>query len=105
MSNHVFCLCGEKGNQDAQSQVSDVGSIPIARSITHDDSIVLTPLHQLNTATKLGFLVPCWSQLMNWSQCASARSWTQIMDAAIIGRCLGVDHLNPSSLNFDLENR
>jgi hypothetical protein len=40
------------------SQTSDVGSIPIARSITHDDSIVLTPLNQLNTATKLGVLVP-----------------------------------------------
>ncbi len=35
-----------------------MGSIPIARSITHDDSIVLTPLNQLNTATKLGVLVP-----------------------------------------------
>jgi hypothetical protein len=40
------------------SQASDVGSIPIARSITHDDSIVLTPLNQLNTATKQGVLVP-----------------------------------------------
>ena len=39
------------------TQTSDLGSIPIARSITHDDSIVLTPLDQLNTATKLGFLV------------------------------------------------
>jgi len=27
MSNHLFCLCGEKGNQDAQSQVSDLGSV------------------------------------------------------------------------------
>ena len=33
-------------------------SIPIVRSITHDDSIVLTPLNQLNAATELGFLVP-----------------------------------------------
>ncbi len=39
-----------------------MGSIPIARSITHDDSIVLTPLTSLNTATKLGVLVPWWSQ-------------------------------------------
>src|SRR5467141_3517357 len=44
------------------SQASDVGSIPIARSITHDDSIVLTPLNQLNTAIKPGILVPRWSQ-------------------------------------------
>ena len=40
------------------AQISGMGSIPIARSITHDDSIVLTPLNQLNTATKLGVLVP-----------------------------------------------
>ena len=40
------------------SQASDVGSIPIARSITHDDSIVLTPLDQLDTAIKLVVLVP-----------------------------------------------
>jgi hypothetical protein len=32
-------------------QVSDVGSIPIARSITLDDSIVLTPPSLLNKAT------------------------------------------------------
>jgi len=44
------------------SQASDVGSIPIARSRTHDDSIVLTPLNPLNTAIKLGVLVPWWSQ-------------------------------------------
>jgi hypothetical protein len=31
------------------SQASDVGSIPIARSITHDDSIVLTRLTYLNS--------------------------------------------------------
>ncbi len=30
----------------------------VDRSITHDDSIVLTPLNQLNTATKSGVLVP-----------------------------------------------
>jgi len=40
------------------SQASDVGSITIARSINHDDSIVLTSLNQLNTATKFGVLVP-----------------------------------------------
>jgi len=39
------------------SQASDVGSIPIARSISLD-SIVLTPLDQLNTAIKLVVLVP-----------------------------------------------
>jgi len=44
------------------SQVSDVGSIPIARSINHDDSIVLTPLTPLKRPIKQGFLVPRWSQ-------------------------------------------
>ena len=40
------------------SQASALGSTPIARSITHDDSIVLTPLNQLNTHTEWGVLVP-----------------------------------------------
>src|SRR2546429_7307952 len=44
------------------SQASDQGSIPIARSITHDDSIVLTPLSPLISAIKPGFLVSRWSQ-------------------------------------------
>jgi|SRR5580658_4502425 hypothetical protein len=44
------------------SQASDVSSIPIARSITHDDSIVLTPLNPLISAIKPGF-GPRWSQL------------------------------------------
>jgi hypothetical protein len=39
-----------------------VGSIPIARSITHDDSIVLTPLNPLISAIKARVLVPRWSQ-------------------------------------------
>jgi hypothetical protein len=39
-----------------------MGSIPIARSITHDDSIVLTPLSPLISAIKPGVLVPRWSQ-------------------------------------------
>ena len=44
------------------SQASDVGSIPIARSINHDDSIVLTPLTPLKRPITQGFLVPRWSQ-------------------------------------------
>ncbi len=86
------------------TQASDMGSIPIARSITHDDSIVLTPLNQLNTATKFGVLVPCWSQEWigpNVPQPEVGRRWTP---QPSIGRCFGVDHLNPSFLNFDLEN-
>src|SRR5438105_8026179 len=56
-----------------------IGSIPIARSITHDDSIVPTPLNQLNTATKLGVLIPRWSQrnkLVPTSQSEVGRRWT-----------------------------
>jgi len=61
------------------SQASDVGSIPIARSINHD-SIVLSPLDQLNMATKLGV----WSHDgpnragINWSQCASVGRRRQV---------------------------
>ena len=40
------------------SQASDVGSIPIARSITHDDSVVLTPLNQLKYGHKIGRFGP-----------------------------------------------
>ena len=40
------------------TQASDMGSIPIARSINHDDSIVLTPLTSLKRSIKQGFLVP-----------------------------------------------
>jgi hypothetical protein len=40
------------------SQASDVGSIPIARSRNHDNSIVATPPTILSRAPKLGF----WSQ-------------------------------------------
>ncbi len=57
-SSIAFQLRHERARFTAPSQVSDVGSIPIARSITHDDSIVLTPLNQLNTATKLGGFGP-----------------------------------------------
>src|SRR5882757_11305581 len=72
------------------SQASDVGSIPIARSITYDDSIVLTPLNQLNTATKLGVLVP------NVPQPEVGSRWPP----PSIGSCLGVDH--PESIFFEL---
>src|SRR6267378_4834985 len=43
------------------SQTSDVGSIPIARSITHDDSIGLTHLKLLNLAKKWPVLDPKWT--------------------------------------------
>jgi hypothetical protein len=87
------------------SHASDVGSIPIARSINHDDSIVLTPLNQLNTAIK----PDVWSQdgpnEINWSQGASVRSWTQ-MDAAAINWTLPWRRSSESvSLNVELENR
>jgi len=62
--------------------VSDVGSIPIARSITHDDSIVLTPLNPLKRPIKQGFLVPEWSQRNNWSQLVSPKldaDWTPVL--------------------------
>jgi hypothetical protein len=40
------------------SQASDVGSIPIARSIIRDDSIVLAPLTPLKRPVKAMVLVP-----------------------------------------------
>src|SRR6266478_2324162 len=43
------------------SQASDVGSIPIARSITHDDSIGLAHLNCRNLAEKWPFLDPKWT--------------------------------------------
>src|SRR5205814_1596384 len=43
------------------AQCSDVGSIPIARSITHDDSIGLAHLNCLNLAEKWPFLDPSWT--------------------------------------------
>jgi hypothetical protein len=39
-----------------------MGSIPIARSITHDDSIGLTHLYCRNLAEKWPFLDPKWTQ-------------------------------------------
>ena len=43
---NLCVLCG----LEQASQASDVGSIPIARSITHDVSIALTRLTYLNPA-------------------------------------------------------
>ena len=48
------------------SQASDVGSIPIARSITHDDSIGLAHLNCRNLAEKWPFLDPKWTPV-NWT--------------------------------------
>src|SRR5580658_1557200 len=64
------------------SQASDVGSIPIARSINHDDSIVLTPLTPLTRPIKQGFLVPRWSQrneLVPTSQLEVGRRWPPVL--------------------------
>jgi len=64
------------------SQASDVGSIPIARSITHDDSIVLTPLAPLKRPIKQRFLVPRWSQrnkLVPTSQPEVGRRWPPVL--------------------------
>ena len=64
------------------SQASDVGSIPIARSINHDDSIVLTPLTPLKRPIKQEFLVPRWSQrneLVPTSQPEVGRRWTPVL--------------------------
>jgi len=50
------------------SQASDVGSIPIARSITHDDSIGLTHLNYPNPGRKWPFLDPKWTPVdVNWT--------------------------------------
>jgi len=62
--------------------VSDVGSIPIARSITHDDSIVLTPLTPLKRPIKPGLLVPSWSQrnkLVPTSEREVGLRWTPVL--------------------------
>ena len=64
------------------SQASDVGSIPIARSINHDDSIVLTPLTLLKKAIKPRVMVPRWSQrneLVPTSQPEVGRRWTPVL--------------------------
>ncbi len=64
------------------SQASDVGSIPIARSINRDDSSVLTPLTLLKKATKPRVLVPRWSQrneLVPTSQPEVRRRWTPVL--------------------------
>ena len=54
----------EKGIEKFKtSQASDVGSIPIARSINPDDSVALTLLNLSNETIKQGVLVPRWSQL------------------------------------------
>src|ERR1700730_10435641 len=45
------------------SQASDVGSIPIARSINPDDSIVLTPLTYQNPPEKRPVLDCSWTEL------------------------------------------
>src|SRR5216683_4601694 len=45
------------------SQASDVGSIPIARSINHDDSIDLTRLSYLNSIKKRRILDGSWTVL------------------------------------------
>jgi len=61
---------------------SDVGSIPIARSINRDDSIVLTPLTPAKRPIKQGFLVPRWSQrneLVPTSQPEVGRRWTPVL--------------------------
>ena len=74
---------GREGNRDVQaSQGSDVDSIPIARSINHDDSIVLTPLNPLNAAIKPLDLVPRGSQrnkLVPTSQPEVGRRWTPVL--------------------------
>ena len=57
------------------SQPSDMGSIPIARSISLDDSIVLTPLNPLISVIKPGVLVPGWSQRNKLVPTSDGRSW------------------------------
>jgi hypothetical protein len=54
------CYVGSKQLRKI-SQVSDLDSIPIARSITHDDSIGLAHLNCLNLAEKWPSLDPQWT--------------------------------------------
>jgi hypothetical protein len=69
-----------KGGHSIASQASDVDSIPIARSITHDDSIALQPNELVPNVHRLG---------------GAAINWTMIV----------IDHLSPSFLNFDRQDR
>jgi len=85
---------------------SDVGSIPIARSITHDDSIVLTAAKPTEYGHKIGGfwshdgpnrieLVPVFG--LRKLEADGRRHQLEAALASII--------LNPSFLNCDLENR
>src|SRR6266852_1072837 len=47
------------------TQISDVGSIPIARSINPDDSVDLTRLSSLNSTEKWPVLDGVWTVLMS----------------------------------------
>jgi len=61
------------------SQNSDLGSIPIARSITHDDSIGLTHVNWLNLAKKWPFLDTKWTPaVVNWTPTSR---WGKMMPA------------------------
>jgi hypothetical protein len=63
------------------SRASDVGSTPIARSINHDDSIVLTPLNPVKKPIKQGF----WggdgprNKLVPTSQPEVGRRWPPVL--------------------------
>ena len=57
---------GERGRAHP-SQPRDMGSIPIARSITHDDPIGLTRLSYLNPPRKWTVLDPKWTSGFNWT--------------------------------------
>ncbi len=56
------------------SQVSDVGSIPMARSITHHDSIGLTHLKLLHLAKKWPVLDPNWTPV--FEKARRTESWS-----------------------------
>jgi hypothetical protein len=59
--NGVFIVAKERKAE--HSQASDVGSIPIARSINPDDSVDLTRLSYLNTARNYPILDGSWTVL------------------------------------------
>src|SRR5207249_5293274 len=94
----VFFFQAEDGIRYRNVTGVQTCALPI---LTHDDSIVLTPLNQLNTATKLGVLVPRWSQRLSPKLDADGRRplghWTLgnyeiIVDSTCAGSsCGGVD--------------
>jgi len=63
------------------SQASDVGSIPIARSINSDDSVDLTRLKHWKTALKWPVLVGSWREVRSIGGNSDLAAWSRRFDS------------------------